>query len=85
MFVCIALSLALQANVLAQRQREELLGSARKDRQVIDCMGIIYFIASCSSQTGSALTRRTELYLKEHEHIRGYAGMHGYELYMHIP
>lgn len=28
-------SLSLQANVLAQRQREELLGSARKDRQVI--------------------------------------------------
>eukprot|EP00731_Ephydatia_muelleri_P023109 Em0015g692a len=43
-----------KANVLAQRQREELLGSARRD-----------------SQTGSALTRRTELYLKEHEHIRG--------------
>lgn len=44
-----------KANVLAQRQREELLGNARKD----------------SSQSGSALTRRTELYLKEHEHIRG--------------
>ena len=34
-------------------------------------LGYLTYV-SCSSQTGSALTRRTELYLKEHEHIRGY-------------
>lgn len=41
--------------IVAQRQREELLGGARRDR---------------GGATGSGLNRRTELYLKEHEHIR---------------
>jgi Golgi SNAP receptor complex protein 1 len=42
-----------KSNILAQRQREELLGSSRKE-----------------GYKGSALNRRTELYLKEHEHIQ---------------
>jgi Golgi SNAP receptor complex protein 1 len=43
----------IKSNILAQRQREELLGSSRKE-----------------GYKGSALNRRTELYLKEHEHIQ---------------
>jgi len=42
-------------NILAHRQREELLGSSKKE----------------SYKASSGLNRRTELYLKEHEHIRG--------------
>ncbi|XP_064392385.1 Golgi SNAP receptor complex member 1-like [Halichondria panicea] len=43
-----------KANIVAQRQREELLGQSRRDYKV-----------------SSGLNRRTELYLKENEQIRG--------------
>lgn len=46
----------IRSNIQARRDREELLGSVRKD---IDAYKV-----------SSGLNRRTELYSKEHEHIR---------------
>ncbi|XP_014665795.1 PREDICTED: Golgi SNAP receptor complex member 1-like [Priapulus caudatus] len=45
-----------EANIAAHVEREDLLGSVRRDIE--------------SYKNASGLNRRTELYLKEHEHVR---------------
>lgn len=47
-----------KSNVLACRQREQLLGSVRRD------------IDAYRSSIASGTSRRTDLYLKENEHLR---------------
>jgi len=47
-----------KANIMALREREELLGSVKKD------------IDAYNKQGSGGLNRRTEMYMKEHDHLR---------------
>ena len=65
-----------KSNIHAHREREDLLGSVRRDIEwvsLIGCFTIMWLTMHCYSAYKSSSgvnNRRTDMYLKENEHLR---------------